>query len=91
MALLHYFTPVRNGGLPDSEGVLASVLPPHAIQQANQVSGRADEEEMAVPQIYTRDKAAIGKYICENGVAAAARYFPRKWNGPLKESIIRSI
>ena len=92
MALLHYFTPVRNGGLPDPEGALSSILPLQAIEQANQeVSAITQEEVMKKRGPYKdshpRQRAPIGKYACKNGMVAAARQLSR----PINESSARSI
>ena len=96
MALLRYFTPVRNGGLPDPEGSLSSVLSPQAIEQANQeVSAVVQEEQKKKRGTYHKltpeTRAAIGTYASENGVVAAARYFSSKLDRPINESSVRSI
>ena len=60
MALLRYFTPVRNGGLPDPEGSLSSVLSPQAIEQANQ-------EVLAVIQEEQKKRGTYHRYEIDTG------------------------
>ena len=36
-------------------------------------------------------RATIGRYFCENGVAATSRYFTKKLERNINESIVRSI
>lgn len=76
---------MRNEGLPDPEGALACVIPSKAIEQANwEVLAVTQEEHVKKRGPYHRftpkRRAAIGKYASKNGMAAAARYFPRQLN-----------
>ena len=87
--------PVANG-LPRPDGPLSRTLPKRVTEEAN----RCVREEIKKPKsrgayakLTNEDRARIGKYACENGVAAAARYFSKTLHleRPLNESTVRGI
>jgi len=97
MALLHYFSLVRNEGLPDPEGALASVIPSKATEQANQEvpahSRRTDKEEGATHTIdlHPRGEQLSEKYASKNGIAPNSKVLSRQLNQPINESSARLI
>ena len=85
MALLQYLQ--RKDGLPDPKGSLLSTMPPQAIARANQEVQAATEKEVQVREkgkrgAYHRyspgERADIGRYTSQHGMAAAVRFFSRK-------------
>ena len=98
MALLRYLQ--RTDGLPDPRGSLSSAVPRQAIARANQevqaaVDSEAEVRERGKRGAYNRysprDRAAIGRYASQHGVAAAARFFSRKLKRTVRETTVRSI
>ena len=78
MALLRYLKPVD--GLPDPRGSLSSSIPTQAIAEANKevqkaILSEAGGKRGAYQKYSPTVRSDIGKYACQHGPAAAARYF----------------
>ena len=90
MALFKYLRPVDN--LPDPNGPLSTVIHPSITAEVNR-QVRAIEQQPKKRGEYskhsTEEKAAIGKYAGENGVAAAVLYYKKTKGVILKESLVR--
>ena len=90
MALFKYLRPVDN--LPDPNGPLSTVIHPSVTAEVNR-QVRAIEQQPKKRGEYskhsTEEKAAIGKYAGENGVAAAVRYYKKTKGVILKELLVR--
>ena len=89
MALFKYLRPVDN--LPDPNGPLSTIIHPSVTAEVNR-QVRAIEQQPKKRGEYskhsTEEKAAIGKYAGENGVAAAVRYYKKTKGVILKESSV---
>ena len=101
MALLRYLKPVKSH-LPDPNGPLSADIPPTAIRQANLEVLSVENSKRQDPSTKTRtqgpygrltdeQRAQIGKYVSENGNAAAVRKFSKELDRPLNKSTVRSI
>ena len=93
MSILRYVK--RLDDLPDPQGSLSRVLRPKEIVEANR-QVRAD----TAPQSKKRgpynkyddaERAAIGKYACQHGPAAASRRFSRLLGKSISENTVKSI
>jgi len=79
MALLHYLKPVDS--LPDPRGSLSRTVPSREIAEANLLvlsvqQGAAYGRKRGKYNKYSdADRAAIAKYACQHGAAAAVRLF----------------
>lgn len=93
MALLRYLKPID--GLPDPRSSLSSRIPSVAIQEANEEvrQAQASQKKKRGPYKQYSPKLClgIGKYACQHGVSAAARYFSRKLGSKVSETTVRSI
>ena len=98
MSILQYFkrtsSPSSSSSLPDPNGALSCVVPPRAIQMANemvtdltQTAKKRGQYNSFSPQL----RAAMGKYSSVHGSTRAARYYTRVLKKPICESTIRSI
>ena len=90
MALFKYLRPVDN--LPDPNGPFSTVIHFSDTAEVNR-QVRAVEQQPKKRGEYskhsTEEKAAIGKYASENGVAAAVRYYKKTKDVILKESSVQ--
>ncbi len=69
-------------------------MPSSAIESANeQVRHAQQASKKTTRKLSPEERAKIGKYACENGVAAASRHFSRatQLGKSLNESTIRGI
>ena len=98
MALLRYLQ--RKDGLPDPKGSLSSKVPAATIVHPNQEVQAASETDTQVREGRKRgayhhyspgDRATIGRYATQYGVAAAARLFLKKMKRMVCETTVRSI
>ena len=92
MDLRRYFQPVRGDALPDPKGPLSATIPQQAIVEANkQVQeaeiAKASKKRGSYGRFDTKTRAAIGKYSCEN-VVAAARYYSKALHRPVNDSTV---
>ena len=97
MALLRYLQ--RRDSLPDPKGSLSFAIPAQAIARANQevqaaaenIQVRERRKRGAYNRYSPRDRADIGRYASQHGVAAAARFFSRKLKRTVRETTVRSM
>ena len=92
MSLYHYFQPT-SGGLPDPQGPLSEEISPRAIESAKKEVQNASQPKQRGPYNHftAEHRATIGKYAGENGVAAASRYFSKKFENNINESTVRGM
>ena len=97
MSILKYVQVHRASELPNPEGSLSKTMSAASICCANEEL-RMVQEAAAKPKkrgtykkLSEEMKAKIGKFACENGVAAAVRKFSKDLEKPLNESTIRGI
>ena len=96
MDFRRYFQPVRGDALPDPKGPLSATIPRQAIAEANKrvqeaAIAKASKKRGSYGHFDAKTRAAIGKYSCENGVVAAARYYSKALHRPVNESTVRYI
>ena len=75
MALLRYFK--KRDGLPDPKGSLSHTIPSRAISMANSEVTEAttgDKKRGPYKKYSPEERCRMGRYACDHGVAAAARY-----------------
>ena len=81
MSILKYFETVGRDALPHRQGRLSSVLSEETIQFANDYirqhthTKKPSEKKRGSYQKLSEEKAQVGRYTAENGVAAAVRHF----------------
>ena len=90
-------------GLPNPAGSLSSYVPSPAIDSANEHVRQAIQAEATAKKtrttrgsylkLYPELGVRIGKYSCENGIAAASRHFsrPSELGRQLNESTVRGL
>ena len=79
-ALLRYFK--KRDGLPDPKGSLSHTIPSRAISMANSEVTEAttgDKKRGPYKKYSPEERCRMGRYACDHGVAAAARYFTRQF------------
>ena len=89
MALLRYFK--KRDGLPDPKGSLSHTIPSRAISMANSEVTEAmtgDKKRGPYKKYSPEERCRMGRYACDRGVAAAARYFTRQFHR--RDSLERS-
>ena len=96
MDLRRYFQPVRGDALPDPKGPLSTTIPRQDIAEANKrvqeaAIVKASKKRGSYGHFDAKTRAAIGKYSCENGIVAAARYYSKALHHPVNESTVRYI
>ena len=92
MALLRYFK--KRDGLPDPKGSLSHTIPSRAISMANSEVTEAttgDKKRGPYKKYSPEERCRMGRYACDHGVAAAARYFTRQFHRNVSETTVRSI
>ena len=84
-------------GLPDPRGSLSGTLRPREIAEANR-QVRAIQQEKKCGQkkgqynCYSEaEHAAMGKYACQHGATAAAKYFSKKLGKAVSKSTVQAI
>ena len=95
MDLRRYFQPIRGDALPDPKGPLSTTIPRQAIAEANKrvqeaAIAKASKKRGSYGHFDAKTRAAMGKYSCENGVVAAARYYSKALHRPVNESTVRT-
>ena len=92
MALLRYLNP--KDGLPDPKGSLSQSVPSRAIAAANEevTRARSGVKKRGPYRRYTpEERMEIGRYACNHGITAAARYFTRRFQQSVRESTVQYI
>ena len=92
MALLRYLQSKDN--LPNPRGTLSSSMPSQAIAAANREVRKAAEIEKKhgpYKKYSASERADIGNYAIQHGVAAASRVFSSKLKLVISETTVRSI
>ena len=93
MALLRFFKPVD--GLPDPKGSLSLSVPSRAIASANREVlnsiSKAGKKRDPYRRYIPEERFEIGQYASDHGIAAAARYFTRRFHRKVRESTVLYI
>ena len=87
MSILCYF----NSDLPDPTGPLSSIVPPKAIETANELVKEAESMSSQCGQYNCFTRAVIGEYSTHHGPTKTAKRFTRIFKTQINESIVRSI
>ncbi len=108
MSLYRYLKPISSNekpatrdGLPNPKGHLSTKIPASAIESANELVRETQSQAACTKQksrgVYHKlipdMRARLGRYACENGIAAAARHFSRgtELGKSINESTVRGI
>ena len=94
MALLRYLKP--RDGLPDPKGSLSLSVPSQAIARANRevqeaMNSKGRKKRGPYGRYSPDERAEIGQYACDNGIAAAARHFSKRFKSTINESTVRTM